>query len=152
MRKIRRWQRNACKRGDLFLLAVPGLLLAVVLAWNYLLTDVPAQAGGADPVVELHDPDRTMLEKYDRRRIAYTGKLRLVGSGRSPQLVVTSDAPQDVFLMFADRKAMDPFIPHQGRRVRVEGLLVCQHNEYPNPIYNHTRFLLYEFQITDPLK
>lgn len=135
-------------RGQLALLAVPGALLAATLFWSVLTARL---AEGPDLAsVYVRNPDAAKLERLDRRRIAFTGKLRLVGSGRSTQLVVTSDAPQDVFLVFADRAAMEPFLPFQGRRLRAEGLLVCQRNEYPNPVYNHTRYLLYEFTLGEP--
>lgn len=69
--------------------------------------------------------------------VELTGVLRLVGSAPHYEFVVTSGGV-DHYIQ-ADGEEKKPLFSHQGKKVKVKGIMTVKKNIYPNPVYNHEK-------------
>ena len=73
--------------------------------------------------------------------IELTGVLRLIGSAPHYEFVVTSGGV-DHYIQ-ADAEEKKPLFSHQGKKVKVKGIMTVRKNIYPNPVYNHEKRFIY---------
>jgi len=73
--------------------------------------------------------------------VELTGVLRLIGSAPRYEYVITSDGVDHY--IEADAEEKKPLLLHQGKKVKVKGILIVNKHIYPDPVYNHEKRSIY---------
>jgi hypothetical protein len=87
------------------------------------------------------------LTKFHNKKVKVKGKIRIVGSTRNMEMVLTIDSRIDLRLHFRDKKNWSNLSRYRGLIVEKEGTLIVKENLYKNPKYNHFRFYFTDIKV-----
>ena len=73
--------------------------------------------------------------------VELTGVLRLIGSAPRCEYVITSGGVDHY--IEADAEEKKSLLLHQGKKVKVKGIMTVNKHIYPDPVYNHEKRFIY---------